>query len=112
MLALTSSSYELPTRLCRSAALYGSCVEDQRPINIAAEGSGAKPLYLRVADDITERIKSGELTPGTRLRSERDLAEMYEVAFHTIRGAMRVLRERGLVESVHGRGTFVKSQQA
>lgn len=62
---------------------------------------------MRVADDIEERIKSGELSPGMRLRSERDLAESYGVAFHTIRGAIRVLRERGLVETVHGRGTFV-----
>jgi DNA-binding GntR family transcriptional regulator len=45
---------------------------------------------------------------GARLLSERALAEYYEVAFNTIRGAMKVLRERGLVESVHGRGTFVK----
>jgi DNA-binding GntR family transcriptional regulator len=60
-----------------------------------------------VADDIAGRITSGELAPGTRLRSERDLAEHYGVAFHTVRRAMGILRERGLIVSVHGRGTFV-----
>lgn len=79
----------------------------ERPGSIEAAGSGAQPLYIRVADDIQTRIESGELAHGARLLSERALAEAYGVAFHTIRHALSVLRERGLVESVHGRGTFV-----
>jgi GntR family transcriptional regulator len=63
--------------------------------------------YMQVADDIAARIKSGELAPGTRLRSERDLAEIYGRAYGTIRKAMQVLRDRGLIETIHGRGTFV-----
>jgi GntR family transcriptional regulator len=78
------------------------------PSDIQAPGSGGPQLaYMRVADDITARIHSGELRPGARLLSERDLATHYGVAFHTIRNAMKVLRERGLIVSVHGRGTFV-----
>jgi GntR family transcriptional regulator len=61
-----------------------------------------------VAKDIAARIASGELPSGTRLRSERDLAEHYGRSYGTVRKAMAVLRERGLIESVHGRGTFVK----
>jgi DNA-binding GntR family transcriptional regulator len=41
-------------------------------------------------------------------RSERDLAEYYGVAYATVRRAMQVLRERGLIETIHGRGTYVK----
>lgn len=63
--------------------------------------------YVRVADDIAARIASGELAAGARLRSERDLAEYYEVAYGTVRRAMAVLRERGLISTVQGRGTFV-----
>jgi len=73
----------------------------------APGGGGPQLAYMRVAEDIASRISSGELRPGARLRSERDLAEHYGVAFHTIRSAMKVLRERGLIVSVHGRGTFV-----
>jgi GntR family transcriptional regulator len=40
--------------------------------------------------------------------SRRIVAEHYGVAFHTIRNAMKVLRDRGLIISVHGRGTFVR----
>jgi GntR family transcriptional regulator len=82
------------------------------PSDLVAPGDGGPQLaYMRVAEDITARIESGELRPGARLRSERDLATHYGVAFHTIRNAMRVLRERGLIVSVHGRGTFVREDQ-
>ena len=68
--------------------------------------------YMRVADDIAARIASGELAAGARLRSERDLAEYYEVAYGTVRRAMAVLRERGLITTIQGRGTFVAGPQA
>ena len=64
--------------------------------------------YVQVADDLAGRISRGELAG--RLPAERDLASEYGVAYGTIRRAMEVLRERGLVESVHGRGTFVKGK--
>jgi GntR family transcriptional regulator len=73
----------------------------------APGGRDADLAYMRVADDIAGRVASGELAPGARLRSERELAEHYGVAYGTIRRAMEVLRERGLITSVHGRGTFV-----
>jgi DNA-binding GntR family transcriptional regulator len=75
----------------------------------AAGGRDADLAYMRVADDIAARIGSGELRPGARLRSERDLAEHYGVSYGTIRRAMEVLRERGLIATVHGRGTFVST---
>ena len=76
--------------------------------DIEASGGRTPELaYMRVADDIARRIASGELAPGARLLSERDLATYYGVAFHTVRHAMKVLRERRLIVSVHGRGTFV-----
>jgi GntR family transcriptional regulator len=62
--------------------------------------------YVQLANDLARRIDTGELTG--RLSAERDLASEYGVAYGTVRRAMEVLRERGLVESVHGRGTFVR----
>ena len=73
----------------------------------AQGGRDADLAYLRVADDIATRIGSGELAPGARLRAERDLAEYYAVSYGTVRRAMQVLRDRGLITTVHGRGTFV-----
>jgi DNA-binding GntR family transcriptional regulator len=62
--------------------------------------------YLQVADLLAARIESGDLKG--RMPAERDLASEFGVAYGTVRRAMEVLRERGLVESVHGRGTFVR----
>lgn len=76
----------------------------------APDGRDSDLAYVRVADDIAARIASGELAPGTRLRAERELAEHYEVAYGTVRRAMKLLRERGLIETIHGRGTFVAAR--
>lgn len=73
----------------------------------ATGGQDAELAYMRVVDDIAGRIASGELASGARLLSERALAEYYGVSYGTVRRAMEVLRERGLIRTVHGRGTFV-----
>ena len=67
------------------------------------------PLYLQAADWVAEQIAAGELAPGTRLPAERDLAAQWGVAYQTVRRAMRELRGRGLVASVVGKGTYVRS---
>ena len=63
--------------------------------------------YMQVAALLAARIEAGELAG--RMPAERGLAAEYGVAYGTIRRAMEVLRERGLVESVHGRGTFTRN---
>jgi len=50
-----------------------------------------------------------ELAPA-RLRAERDLAVHYEVSYGTVRRAMALLRERGLITTIRGRGTFVSQR--
>lgn len=64
-----------------------------------------KRAYLQVADDIARRIEIGEFT--FKLPSERALAQEYGTAYTTVRHAMKVLRGRGLILTIHGRGTFV-----
>jgi DNA-binding GntR family transcriptional regulator len=44
---------------------------------------------------------------GHRLPPERDMAGEYGVAYNTMRKSMEILRERGLIVTMHGRGTFV-----
>lgn len=67
---------------------------------------GPEYTYIQVADDVQRRISEGEIQ--VKLPSERSFAEEYEVAYTTVRRAMVVLRERGVIVTVHGRGTFVK----
>jgi DNA-binding GntR family transcriptional regulator len=61
--------------------------------------------YIQVADDVARRISEREII--RKLPAERALTEEYGVSYITVRHAMAVLRERGLIVSIHGRGTFV-----
>lgn len=63
--------------------------------------------YVQVADLIAARIKSGELRHLMPIPSEAHLQQEYGVARGTVRHAVAVLRERGLVFTVAGRGTYV-----
>ncbi len=64
-----------------------------------------KHAYLQVADDLALRIETGEIP--LKLPAERALAVEYETAYTTVRRAMEILRDRGLIVTIHGRGTFV-----
>ncbi|NMO92304.1 FadR/GntR family transcriptional regulator [Actinomycetospora sp. TBRC 11914] len=55
--------------------------------------------YRRMVDDVEARIASGELRPGDRLPSERDLVDRYAIARSSVREALRVLESLELVRS-------------
>ena len=65
--------------------------------------------YAALADVLRQRIVRGEWQPGTALPAEQVLAHDHSVALGTIRRALQLLTEQGLIERVHGRGTFVRS---
>ncbi|XVU30441.1 GntR family transcriptional regulator [Actinoplanes sp. CA-054009] len=68
---------------------------------------GPTPLYIQIADVIEARIRSGELLPDRPIPSENQMVQEFGVARGTARKALELLRERGLVVTVVGRGTFV-----
>lgn len=61
-----------------------------------------------VAAHLEGQIMSGILSPGTKLPSERQLAEQFGVSRPMVREGLRVLAERNLVEVLPGRGAFVR----
>jgi len=69
--------------------------------------SSPVPIYQQAADHIAASIARGDLRPGDKLPAERDLAEDWGIAIGTVRSAMANLRERGLIVSTLGKGTFV-----
>ena len=69
--------------------------------------ASATPLYEQAADYVAAAVAAGELEPGQKLPAERDLADAWGIAYLTVRRAMQELRERGLVVSRVGKGTFV-----
>lgn len=67
----------------------------------------AGPLYREIARDLRRKINAGTLAQGSRLPTEDELIEQYRASRNTVRGALRELAARGLVYTLHGRGTFV-----
>ncbi|MEU8341037.1 winged helix-turn-helix domain-containing protein [Actinomadura meyerae] len=68
---------------------------------------GADPLKVQVADAVAAQIASGEIQVGRRIPSASQLADIYGVSQRTAAEAVRILKERGLVRGVPGRGVFV-----
>lgn len=66
-----------------------------------------RPLYVRIAMSLKNRILAGHYTPGQRLPSEDDLASAMAASRSTIRQALGELRESGYVSSRRGSGTYV-----
>ena len=65
------------------------------------------PPYRQIAGILRRRIEAGEYPPDTRIPTESELVEAFEVARTTARHAVEVLREEGLVYTVPQRGTYV-----
>lgn len=63
--------------------------------------------FQRVADAIQADIVSGRIPLGGALPNERALAEVHHVSAGTVRRAVRELRERGWVQTLPGKGSFV-----
>ncbi|MGV8978329.1 MAG: GntR family transcriptional regulator [Cellulomonas sp.] len=71
--------------------------------------SGIELRSQRIARLIAHDVQVGELRPGDKLASEREMSERFEVSRVTVRRALLQLAEAGLVQSQAGRGTFVAS---
>lgn len=67
----------------------------------------AQPRYVQIANRIAESIRSGILGVGDQLPTERQLAVELGVSRMTVRQALGVLTEQGLIKSQHGIGNFV-----
>jgi GntR family transcriptional regulator len=66
------------------------------------------PVYVQLASILREQIETGKLQRDRPLPSEATLQQEYGVARGTVRKAVELLRDHGLVVTVQGRGTYVK----
>lgn len=69
---------------------------------------GPVPLYQQLADLLRQQIESGQLLPNRPVPSETTLQQEYGVSRDTVRHALEILREAGLVVTVRGKGTYVR----
>ena len=76
------------------------------------EFRGDAPIYAQLTDQFRRRIVSGDLPPGTRLPSVRDLAAEAGVNPNTMQRAMAEMERLGLVYSQRTAGRFVTEDEA
>ena len=67
----------------------------------------AEPLYVQLADILRHKIESGELARLDPLPSESTLTQEHDVSRDTVRRAVALLRDEGLVFTIAQRGTYV-----
>lgn len=67
------------------------------------------PRYRAIADALADDIEAGDLAPGDRLPTHRDLAKALQVTVGTVSRAYTEAERRGLVSGEVGRGTFVRA---
>ena len=67
----------------------------------------AEPKYRQIAEDLRQKIESGEMKRGSQLPTESELQESYRASRNTVRDAIKWLITRRMVETRPGQGTFV-----
>lgn len=65
-------------------------------------------ISQQIVVQLCHMIRNGQLQPGDRLPSERDLSERLQVSRASLREALRALEIAGIVASKHGGGTYVR----
>ncbi|QPB24476.1 phosphonate metabolism transcriptional regulator PhnF [Rhizobium sp. 007] len=71
------------------------------------ERKSGEALWRQIGEKIVEDISTQGLGPGSRLPTEPELASRFDVSRNTVRRAMSMLEDDGLVRIEQGRGTFV-----
>jgi GntR family transcriptional regulator, transcriptional repressor for pyruvate dehydrogenase complex len=69
-------------------------------------------IYEVIAEQIKQQIMNGDLKPGDRLPTGKELCEMYQVGRSTVREALSALEIMGLIETRQGEGSTVKTWKA
>src|SRR5262245_38878148 len=73
--------------------------------------SSPRPLYLQLADHLRRQIESGKFKPGDRLMPELEISQKHNLARGTVRQALQLLVNQGLLQRTRRKGTFVTDPQ-
>lgn len=79
-------------------------------MDIIISNSSGKPIYEQITDQIKAQIMSGELSEGEPLPSLRNLARQLRISVITTKRAYEELERDGFIETIAGKGCFVKAQ--
>jgi len=68
-----------------------------------------KPMYVKLYEKVLENIKTKKYNCCEKLPSENSLAKEFDVNRHTVRQALQVLKDEGIIYTVKGKGNFVSN---
>ena len=77
-------------------------------INIRLDFDEDTPIYRQIMMEIERAIARGELAPGRKLPSQREMAVLSGTNPNTVQRAYREMELEGVIETRRGRGTFVR----
>lgn len=69
------------------------------------------PIYLQIVNEIKRKIIIGEIHPGSKLPSNSDLANMYNINPNTVQRIYKQLEFEGICYTKRGLGTYLKEDQ-
>lgn len=69
------------------------------------------PVYMRIVEDIRQKINSAALKPGDAIASEKTLGEEYGASRMTVRRGLAILTNEGYIYSIPGKGNFVQKPE-
>src|SRR5690606_35351929 len=69
------------------------------------------PLHIQIRQALVRKVHSGELKPGEKLPSERELQDIFQASRTPVRMALEALEASGVIYRVQGRGSFVRKSQ-
>lgn len=81
-------------------------MSESNQVSLVDKGA-SQPLYQQIKDVITAQIRTGELQTGQKIPSENKLVESLKVSRMTVNRALRELTKEGVLNRVHGLGTFI-----
>jgi GntR family transcriptional regulator len=91
------------------APLHSAPRRGRQPRIGRGQGQVTLPAYVHIVNTISERLASGSYDAGSQLPTESQFCKEFGVSHMTLRTALRILADRGLISPEQGRGTFVRS---
>lgn len=79
-------------------------------MELRIDGTNPAPASEQLRQQVIAQVRSGELAPGTRLPTVRQLADELGIAVNTVARGYRLLETDGIIETFGRRGTFVATQ--
>ena len=90
----------------------GACAEKEEAGKMDKQLQENMPIYMQIMQKVREAIASGELAPGARVASVRELAGAFAVNPNTMQRALNELEREGLLISERTSGRFVTKDSA